>query len=193
MLYRCGPRSSRRDDERACREALLIEEAIVSPQSRPLALGLLAGSLCLAAVACSDPASMPLTAPDDTPVELELSRPEYMSRIKALGFRTDRIEDRGTYFIVEGDIALEKSYLAALPTDLPKDWFRVNPSQWRRSIPSTTRSITTSTSVSWRATRRGQARRHKPSRSGTNSPAHVCACSRVRVQLRVAHGGVLLQ
>src|ERR1700752_338204 len=37
---------------------------------------------------------------------------QYAAQIAALGFRSDMIEDRGTYLLVEGDIKIEKSSLA---------------------------------------------------------------------------------
>jgi hypothetical protein len=80
------------------------------------------GAFLLAGAACSDDARNPAE-----PQGLASTRDAYVERIKALGFRVDMIEDHGDYFVVEGDIRLEKRDLEAGGTagDLPPSL------QWR--------------------------------------------------------------
>lgn len=59
-----------------------------------------------------------LTACSDMPTETELNDEEQiLSRLEELGFRMDMVEDRGHFFIIEGDIAIHKSTLKPRPSD----------------------------------------------------------------------------
>ena len=39
-----------------------------------------------------------------------------LQQLVAMGFKKENIEDKGTYFLVEGDMAFDKSQLKAAPT-----------------------------------------------------------------------------
>ena len=85
--------------------------------------------ICLIAMACAD--SVPTGTTDPTiQAPPALSRSEYIERIGALGFRTDGVVEHDTFFVVEQDIMLAKTFLASLP-ERGGGRLSIEPLQWR--------------------------------------------------------------
>jgi hypothetical protein len=91
----------------------------------------IAAALCLTAAACGDPVPTGTTEPS-VQVPASLSHEDYRDRIVALGFRADMIVEHETFFVVEEDIVLAKTFLATLPSRAEGGGrFSLDPLQWR--------------------------------------------------------------